>query len=182
MWVEILRSVIAPVIGLIGVLIGSKLKENSDIKIRKEFLVREMRIQKYQELSIEISDFLREIGKLKILVINLEKKEITHEVFCEENDNIQDRALKLRRIINVKKPFLLDKHAKLFENIYDEYLIICNLVYEGYHNPGDKKKFFKPEEVTYQQIIHRITKVLDLGYELAEEMNSELVKEMKNLI
>ncbi|WP_061572756.1 hypothetical protein [Bacillus atrophaeus] len=180
--VEIIRSAIAPIIGLIGVLIGSKLKENSDIKIRKEFLVREMRIQKYQELSIEISDFLREIGKLSILVINLEKKDITHEVFCEENDNIQDRALKLRRIISVKKPFLLDKHANVFENIYDEYLIICDLIYDGYHNPQGKKKPFKPEEITCKQIVHRITKVLDLGYELAEEMNAELVKEMKDLI
>lgn len=178
---EILEKLIAPAIGLIGVWVGSRLKQKADIKIQKEFLAREIRIKKLEEISMDISDKIREV----VYPTGIMNKRLLNEIvdgdFRILNDEHQDRMTKLYRNVRVKKLFLSLDYQKQIEEFYDKYLLIADKVYEGFHNLNTKKKRYNKDEVTYDAIHSQIQKCANFGYEIMEKINNDLLKELEAL-
>lgn len=172
---------VAPVIGLIGVFVGSRLKMKSDIKIQKDFLVREIKINKLQEVAQDMSDMVREVAYTLGLINKKLQGELSHSEYRNLNDENQEKMTKVYRGIRVKQLFLSKEYQEKIEVFYNQYLCLCDKIYEGFYATDTKNRKYKDEEITYSSIrLDTETYVKD-GYEIVEELNKELLKELKAL-
>jgi hypothetical protein len=178
---EFIKTYATPIFSIIGVFVGSKLNMKRNVQVQKDFLSRKLRIEKYQEYALDLSDFLREIASNIALLLKLEQGEVTHKEFRSINDSNQDKATHISRRLLANKLFISDVFTEQVEKLNDNYGIICNKIYEGYHEPNSKTRYFDNREITYEAIKKDIESSLTFGMNIFEELNMELKKELEGL-
>ncbi|WP_419882775.1 hypothetical protein ACN6MY_03640 [Peribacillus sp. B-H-3] len=181
---EIVRIFAAPVIGLIGVWLGSRLKQKSDIKVQKEFLLREIKIKNLQEVSQDLSDLIREVVSPFGLIFKLTKNKIALGEFQQGNDLHQERTTKLYRGIKVKILFLDEDYKNNIEIFYDKYLLLADKIYEGYYQFQDiepQNRKYSIDEVSFDAIRMDIDDAASFGYNILESLNKDLIEELGKL-
>ncbi|PFP30102.1 hypothetical protein COJ96_07890 [Bacillus sp. AFS073361] len=174
---DFIKTFATPIFGLIGVFVGSKLSAKREIKLQKEFLSRKLRIEKYQEFSLDLSDFIREGATSLSRMVDLIKGEITHKEFRQLNDSSQAEAIRICRRLMVNQWFIPDEYRDRYEKVYDNY----NVIFEGFHEPDTPKRNFKDHEITYEAIKRDIESFLTIAVNVYEDLNNELKKELEGL-
>jgi hypothetical protein len=180
-WIDIIKTFAAPVFGLIGVFVGSKLNMKRNVQIQKDFLSRKLRIEKYQEYSLDVSDFIREIASNLALIIKLIKSEITHSEFRNINDSNQDKATRINRRLLANKLFISNDYTQRVEKLNEQYGNICDKIYERYYEPNSKERYYDNNQITYETIKKDIEFSLTFGMEVYEDLSKELKKELEGL-
>jgi hypothetical protein len=178
---DLIKSFAAPIFGLIGVLVGSKLNMKRDRQIQKEFLSKKLRIEKYQQYSLDLSDYIREFASHISLIKKLITGKITHKEFRNLNDSKQENAIQIYRRLLANKVFIPEVYSERVEKLNDYYSIICNKIYEGFHEPNSDKRYHDNDEVTYEAIKKEIESSLSFGMVIYEEMTETLKKEIEGL-
>ncbi|MCB5235497.1 hypothetical protein [Niallia circulans] len=179
--IEIIKLLVAPAIGLIGVLVGSRLKFKSDIKVKKEFLAREIRINKLQEISHELSEMMREVA---YSVSNITKRlhnEIADGEFRNLNDEHQERLIRWKRSLNIKMVFINKDYQKRIGKFYDMSDVIDDKIFEGFHNPNTNNRRFSNDEITFDAIKKDIIQATEYVYQIIKDLNEDLLKEIEEL-
>ncbi|MBT2653897.1 hypothetical protein J7E81_01380 [Bacillus sp. ISL-18] len=178
---DLIKTFATPIFGIIGVFVGSKLNAKRDIKFQKEFLSRKLRIEKYQEFSLDLSDFIREGASSISRMVKLLKSEITHQEFRQLNDSSQGEAIRIHRRLMVNQWFIPDEYRARYEKVFDNYNLICDRIYEGFHEPDTQKRYYKDHEITYEAIKRDIESFLIAATKVYEDLNKELNKELEGL-
>lgn len=177
---EYIDTIITGVIGLIGVWLGSVLSKNNMAKHEKEFLVRRLRIEKTQEILLDLLEYARRIASIHNALVQYIKNEISHEQFKSVNDAKQAEKLEFLRRLNVNMVF-----AEQLENEYNKLLKISTIyfdkLYEGFHNPKTLKRYYEVDEVTFESLNHEFAKFTKTMDSLCEKLRQILKVELEAL-
>jgi hypothetical protein len=177
---DIISTLITAFVGLIGVWLGSYLTKRNTIKTEKQFLMKKLRLEKIQSICINLLDYIRTIAKIHSLVVQYEKKEISHEEFKIKNDQFQEDVTEYFRFLTANEIFLTGIQMEV-EKLNDKYQLICNKIYEKYHNPQTRKVYFDEEEKTYESINNDFEHCLLIGNDIIQKLNKILYEEINEL-
>lgn len=178
---ELVVLIVTPIIGLLGVFVGSKLARDNEVRIRKEFLVREMKIEKYEELSRNLHEYLRIIARIDNAIIKFENGDINHEEFRITNSELQDKALIIQRTISVNRVFVLEFEYNL-NRFTDGFARYCDKIYDGYQNPNNANPVYVKSEVTYEEINLEMISCSSLGLDIIKSINKKIDAELNALL
>lgn len=178
---ELVGLIVTPIIGLLGVFVGSKLARDNEVRIRKEFLAREIKIEKYEELSRNLHEYLRIITRIHNAIINFEKGDINHEGFKKKNNELQEEALIIQRTISVNRVFVLEFEYNL-NRFTDGFARYCDKIYDGYQNPNNANPVYDKSEVTYEEIKLEMMSCSSLGLDIIESINKKINAELNALL
>ncbi|MGG4412156.1 hypothetical protein ABER75_26165 [Niallia taxi] len=179
--VDIIKILIAPLIGLLGVFVGSRLKQKSDIKIQKEFLAKEIKINKLQEVSHELSDMMREVVYSSSIIVKKIRFEVSDIEFRNLNDDHQERMIKIYRSVKSKMLFLNQDHQERITIFYNMAMDIDDKIFEGFHYSDLKDRRYADDEITFEAIKDHINDATEYIYDVIERLNKELLKELEGL-
>ncbi|WP_102336360.1 hypothetical protein [Salimicrobium jeotgali] len=180
-FIEILSIIIPSIIGFVGVVIGSKLSKNNSLEIEKSIMITKFKLEKYQNLASFYNEYLRKLAKIRNLVVRREKDELTLEEFKEMNDQFQDEITDLRRLIR-NDLVLVDEVKDEDEKQVKLFVELCDKVYEGYHNPETKQRFYSDSQVSYKAIKEKFDITMEHAFEVMEKINKYLKEELDKLL
>ncbi|MED4064423.1 hypothetical protein [Priestia megaterium] len=154
------------------------LQAEIDNKREKQFLVTQLRIEKYQEAYSLLSDLNREFAISQHLVLNYFHKKITLEVLRDKEDQCQQNVMMLTRKINSLEPFI--KNLKEAHDIIkSRYWDMGNIIYDGYTYPGSKKRFADDTTIdTFKEVSHEL---MMYTVNFCDEINGYLKNEVDKL-
>jgi len=179
MYLDLLKIFATPIIGLIGVFVGSKLKLKSDIKVQKEFLLRELNINKNQEASQGLLEIVLEMESLNLVFSNWEKYDYTamelHIILGEKEakiknlENISDiKILYLNEEIQHKIKKQINKFDKSIRELY-----ACEEILRSAEKNAEIKQL--------DAVLGDIGRDTDYAFSIISEINQNILKEMAEL-
>lgn len=94
-YIEIVKDLlptflISLLVGIIGAYLGSLFTKKWTIKTQKSFFLTELKINKLQELAVDMSDLNREIASILGRMVTLEKGKMTLDEFRIKQDQHQE--------------------------------------------------------------------------------------------
>lgn len=154
------------------------LQAEMDNKREKRFLVTQLRIEKYQEAYSVFSDLNREVAIWRSLVINYSKSRITLEELRAKEDQCQQNIIMFTRKINSLEPFVADL-KEINDYIIKRYVDICNIIYDGYTYPNNKKKI--AVDTSLGTFKNKSEELMIYIVNISDKINSYLKNEMNKL-
>ncbi|MEE3895332.1 hypothetical protein [Priestia megaterium] len=154
------------------------LQAEMDNKREKQFLVTQLRIEKYQEAYSLLSELNREFAVSSGLVIKYVHKDIALEELRSKEDQCQKNILALTRKIKSLEPFVQDL-KELHDNIQTRYWLMGNIIYDGYTYPNNPKKFI--EDTSFDRFKKVSDELTDYTVDICGKINSYLKNEIDRL-
>ncbi|MGH0793589.1 hypothetical protein ACQVTT_05135 [Bacillus mycoides] len=178
--IEISKIIVPVMSGLGGVVLGSFLTLNNNVKVQKKFTKQKIYMEKIQEVNRDLMELLREISIILTNMTSYLNQEITREEFVKINDNQQEKITALRRKLIVNQVFYREYQEDV-DKFYNRFIQFSGKIYETYINPKTQNQFYRNDEMKFDEIKQAIIDCQKYGGDIVKKLNEKLEKELEDL-
>jgi hypothetical protein len=150
-----------------------------NIAVQKEVLTRQITIEKTNEVTIDLSDLIREIAYSAQIVLKFISEEITHKEYQNLNNDNQIKATGIYRRLNANKLFISDELALRIDKLYQRFMTNSDKIFEGYYEPNTNNRKYNDHQITFTAIKDDTESALMYGYDLYEAINKTQKKKLR---
>lgn len=162
---------------MLGVLAGGVLTYKLNLKFQKEITKKEIKIEKLQDMSNYLHDSTRALSLILLALKKYINGIIKHEEFCKENDDMQEKIRIAYRYEYLNNSFIGSNSTKI-RDLFKEYDIIANMIYDKYHDPNSIIKMYKHEQISYELIEGSVLIYMEKAYAIMKDINKEIEMEL----
>lgn len=178
--IEISKIIVPVMSGLGGVVLGSFLTLNNNVKVQKKFTKQKIYMEKIQEINRDLMELLREISIILTNMRSYLNQEINREEFMKINGNQQEKIIALRRKLIVNQVFYRECQEDV-DKFYNKFIQFSDKIYEAYINPKTQNQFYRNDEMKFDEIKQEIIDCQKYGGDIVKKLNEKLEKELEDL-
>jgi hypothetical protein len=169
-------------VGIIGAYLGSLFTKKWTIKTQKSFFLTELKINKLQELAVDMSDLNREIASILGRMVTLEKGKMTLDEFRIKQEQHQENYGEIYRRILVNLVYFEKEFKEKVKEIHEtDFQDISNMVYDRYHEEKEEMRYFPKEVTTFKNIESKILNCNLKCLSIIDDLNDKIENELEEL-